>query len=621
MSKRRPTQQQNTSTKRARRLGQASVYHHEVPSVSFPTFFDIASSANNGPSPSAVTSAVPSIRQVGDAPFTWKSLGESWRTGAAGGTWQRRGTEVNTPVTVKAEDRELIDGLRELDDIDDTREPESKKKKKKRSVVSRHLNIEWKEKHRPVFLEELMRMKGRSDSRKQARCTDCKGLSEDGKEETVRAPLFRCRYCLMGDLVCGECCVRRHWDIPWHFVEKWDGSRFVTTELTDIGLKVQMNHFRGLCTALKPAYDRLLVLHTNGIHRANLRFCHCPKSIPQYQQLLRRHLYPATVRKGRIATVVTFEYLDSLHMLTLTTKGSVYDFYCGLERMTDATGISLPKSWYKPLLQVVRQWRHLTMLMRSGYGQSDCSDIDKQPEGMLTLRCPTCPHPGRNLAPDWWLQAHGEKGFLYCLCLCVDANFRLKEQLVSSHSRDPVLCDGLGYFVWRKPFEAWVEENERKADPEDEISTCVPLAAVAKQQTKFSKGLRYTGVGGVACGRTDMIVRLVNLNKGEQYSVMDYLVASVLQSWPGLYWVLLCYDIACQWFRNLEKRAEKWPEHIRKREDVRMTPAIGKLHEPGHKQLDHQKFSLNLIRGVGYTDGESLEQIWASHNPLGILRC
>ncbi|KAL0565292.1 hypothetical protein V5O48_016736 [Marasmius crinis-equi] len=620
MSKRPRTQHQSSSKKKARNHGQASVYHHSVASFGFPSSFNVALPS---PSTSALPSPVPWIRQQGDAPFNWKDLGDDLRR--SGATWQSLvvenvSQEEKTDVLVKEEDEdepmEARHSSEHTQDMPDTEAENGKKRKKKRSVVSRHPNIEWKEKYRPLFLQELMRLKGRSDSRKQMRCSDCKGLSENGEEEKGRMPTYRCRYCNMGDMVCEECCVRRHWDMPWHFVERWDGQRFTKTDLADLGLKLQLNHFRGVCTASKPAYDRLLVLHTNGIHRANIRFCECPKSIPQYQQLLRRRLYPANLRKGRIATVVTFECLEMLHAMTLTTKGSVYDFYRGLEQLTDATGMSLPKSRYKQLLRVSRQWRHLTMLMRSGYGMSNCHDIDDQPEGVLTLRCPTCPHPGRNIDDVWWKRAWGKNWFLYRVCVCVDANFRLKEQLVSSHSRDPALCDGLGYFARRRPFEAWVEDNDRKADPEDEISSCVPLAAVSKQQTKFSKGLRYTGVGGIACARTDMIMRVVNLNKGERYSVMDYLVGLALQAFSGLYWVLLCYDIACQWFRKLDFRAAQWPEAVQRPNDLSMTPAIGKLHEPGHKQVDHQKFSLNLIRGVGYTDGESLERIWAAHNAL-----
>jgi hypothetical protein len=53
------------------------------------------------------------------------------------------------------------------------------------------------------------------------------------------------------------------------------------------------------------------------------------------------------------------------------------------------------------------------------------------------------------------------------------------------------------------------------------ISTCVGLQALAKMNSKFSRGLRYTGVGGVMCGRSEMIMPLGigNLQKGERYAL------------------------------------------------------------------------------------------------------
>ena len=50
------------------------------------------------------------------------------------------------------------------------------------------------------------------------------------------------------------------------------------------------------------------------------------------------------------------------------------------------------------------------------------------------------------------------------------------------------------------------------------ISTCVGLQALAKMNSKFSRGLRYMGVGGVMCGRSEMIMPLGigNLQKGER---------------------------------------------------------------------------------------------------------
>lgn len=45
---------------------------------------------------------------------------------------------------------------------------------------------------------------------------------------------------------------------------------------------------------------------------------------------------------------------------------------------------------------------------------------------------------------------------------------------------------------------------------------CVGFAALAKADMKFSRGLRYTGVGAVSCARGEFIVTVGNLQKGER---------------------------------------------------------------------------------------------------------
>ncbi|KAL0576618.1 hypothetical protein V5O48_005376 [Marasmius crinis-equi] len=508
--------------------------------------------------------------------------------------------------------------------------------KARRTVRSRYPNIEWKERYRAAFLDEIVRHKGRGDYRKQRRCSDCKigvsddvdaknadeqvdGVRQDDEKDGSLPPTIRCRECFHQDLLCAECCVRRHWDNPYHHVEEWAGELFERTSLADLGLIIQLNHVSGTCSNPVKCYQHLVVIHTNGIHRVNFQFCGCAKAIPQHLQLLRRNLYPTNIKKGRISTVITFQYLEYLQIHTLTTKGSIHDFYRAVERLSDNTGLKRPKPRYRQLLRGIRQWRHLKLLLRGGKGQAAISTLEEEPDGALILKCPSCPHPGINLPQNWQVEARGPLGFLYRLCLCLDANFRLKEQAVSSHSRDPALCDGLGYFVRRAPFEKWLEENKKVEDSEDEasdISNCVPFAALTKQTSKFSKGLRYTGVAGVVCGRSDMIVKVANLNKGERFSIIDYVLGMAMGLWSTLLWLLLCYDIACQYYRNFDRRKARWPSHISLSSALNIVVAIGKLHHPGHNSDKHEEFDLNLRPGAGQTDGESCERFWANHNGL-----
>ncbi|KAL0576155.1 hypothetical protein V5O48_005823 [Marasmius crinis-equi] len=478
-------------------------------------------------------------------------------------------------------------------------------KKRKRTMRAVRPNIFWAQNLQEIFVHELLRHKGRGNARGQHTCPDCGDSSRDA--------IYRCTECFMGVLLCQSCCVRRHTLLPFHRVEKWTGSYFLKTDLRSMGLVIQLNHFSLNCMNPVKGHIKLRILHVNGIHHVEVRFCGCEKKVDHYIQLLRRKIYPASTMDGRIKTCATFEFLDNLQVHSFTSKCSTYDYYRSAELQTDGTGLRLPSSRYRQLMRMIRQWRYLHMLIRSGAGhQLESVTGDAAVEGRLILRCPSCPHPGINLPRGWNLDSPANR-LLYLLRVCMDANFRLKEQLVSSHSRDPALTDGLGYFVKRKPYEAWVDA---KGDS-DEISNCVPFAALTKQNTKFSRGLRYTGVGGVSCGRSEMVMKLANLKKGERYSTMDYLFGVAMNMFGLLTGILLMYDICCQWIVRLDQRMPEWPGVAFVRRTLSVIPGVGKLHEPGHKQEDHQQYSLNLIPGAANTDGEAQERIWAEHNKLG----
>ncbi|KAE9403518.1 hypothetical protein BT96DRAFT_1080167 [Gymnopus androsaceus JB14] len=290
--------------------------------------------------------------------------------------------------------------------------------------------------------------------------------------------------------------------------------------------------------------------------------------------------------------------MEQLHLSTLTTKCSVYDFYCAISKMTDNTNLKSTRWRYIALMRMLLQWRHLKLLKWNGRG-NDPSGVAGTKEGDLVVPCLSCPHPGINLAEGWENDlARLDK---YSLKVTEDANFRLKEQLVSSHSRDPGLVNGLGYFVERTKYEQYVLSRASEAD----ISTC-PLS-------KFSKGLRYTGVGSVLCARSEMFLAngVGNLQKGEQYANMDYIFGSALFHYKDLPLYIIGYDIACQWFAHIHERSEAlWPAKIKLDDGMDLVPVIGKFHEPAHETDNHEQFSCNLAPKVGLMDFEGCERTW-----------
>lgn len=104
---------------------------------------------------------------------------------------------------------------------------------------------------------------------------------------------------------------------------------------------------------------------------------------------------------------------------------------------------------------------------------------------------------------------------------------------------------------------------------------------------------------------------------------MDYVFVLEIRDFvkSGLSNIMISYDIACQWFTNLACRlkADEWPKHLDTPDLAKtmLTPAIPKLHEPMHEAANHQQYSLNYIVGVGLSDFETPERVWAGHNSLG----
>ncbi|PPQ82566.1 hypothetical protein CVT24_004822 [Panaeolus cyanescens] len=484
--------------------------------------------------------------------------------------------------------------------------------KKARSKLSKRPHVVWKDLYRSIYLDEICRAEGRGDFRAINLCRDCK--QKGRTDEKCGDAIYRCSSeCFLSELVCQDCCVRRHKTLPFHRIEKWNGSYFTAVTLKSLGLRIQLNHISMSCSNPIACHTSMAVIHTNGVHDVAFDYCGCEKAEPHHIQLLRRRIYPAS--QHIIRNCATFEVLKHLHKFALTTKASTYDFHRALDRLTDSTGLNPPKFKYRILFRMIMQWRHLMMLKWAGRAL-DPGGAKETKAGELAILCPSCPFPNINL-PGNWRDAPKDKSFLYRLFACMDANFRLKNQLVSNWDQDPGLGLGLAYMIPRKEYENYC----KKMATEQDLSTCVGFQAIIKANTRFSRGLRYTGVGGVMCGRSEMYLPqgIGNLQKGERYANMDFIFGSAMEKYQSLNTIVIGYDIACQWFTNLKKRIETlWPRSlVLKTGTASFIPAIPKLHEPAHQGENHEQYSLNYLPGVGQSDLECLERGWGAHNAVG----
>lgn len=209
--------------------------------------------------------------------------------------------------------------------------------------------LEWRP-YADDYLAELMRNESRGDGKLEI-CFRC------GVRSLDHIPLFRCMDCFTEDLVCQKCCLDMHIDRPLDIIEasakfidrdsgadtypqKWNGDFFERITLKSIGVSVQLGHRAGTKCPTPRAVEDFTVIHTNGIHSVRLAFCNCPNRPTAgdwYQQLLRSRWFPATHLNPR--TAATYRVLNMFHVLTLQGKVTTYDFYAGIEKLTDNTGV------------------------------------------------------------------------------------------------------------------------------------------------------------------------------------------------------------------------------------------------------------------------------------------
>ncbi|KAG6914351.1 hypothetical protein DXG01_000902 [Tephrocybe rancida] len=366
-----------------------------------------------------------------------------------------------------------------------------------------------------LYLSEMMRLEGPGDA--AVSCVDCVSAKLKAKiTETQGSPpdnsLYRCVDCVDCLLRCKHCIVDKHSALPLHQVEKWDGLSFTRTTLKQLGLFIQLGHTDGSLCSSYDQEEGFVILHVNGLHLVDIRFCGCSRIEHRYIQVLRSRLFPATTIYPKSAA--TFELLRTFQVMSFMTKISVFEFYQTLVRLTDNGGTEQLPDRYVALLRMIREWWHLKMLKRAGRGYYPDSSRGTAP-GECAVLCPACPLPRLNL-PVGWERAPLHISWLYALFVGIDANFCLKRLNNSTQEKDPGLNRGHSYFVKEGNFKHYLEEfGPRIAD---DISTCNNHDAIKSASIQGGKGVEASGVGKTECARHDMKrpLSIGDLQKGER---------------------------------------------------------------------------------------------------------
>ncbi|KAJ7026606.1 hypothetical protein C8F04DRAFT_966262 [Mycena alexandri] len=460
--------------------------------------------------------------------------------------------------------------------------------------------------YRDEYLDEMLRLEGRGGFVERANCASC----------GVVDPMFRCAHqlCMGPEMFCEACIVQKHAFLPTHVVEEWNGEYFDRRTLFELGLVMQLGHPPGFsCPTAKPADKDFVVIDLTGVHYVRLNFCECDSRIAHRQQLMRVRLWPATVKNPQ--TCATFAVVRMFQIMNCLGKVSAHDFVRTLELLTNNDGLSPPPNRRRSFRLIVRQYRMTQMMKRCGRGHA-VSGVLGTAQGELALQCRACPQPGRNLPDGWdrinWSEMQEDLRYKYFLFLAQDCNFRLINRAVSTAANDPIIGDGVGYFVNHAKYTAFLRDHVS----EEEISSCSGFQAMFLANKKRVKGLRTTGVGGVTCARHNMWRPngIGDLQLGERYCNMDFILFSALLN-TILFYLILSYDIACQYGKNFWKRMTDLPGefHIKLSPD-RVWFKVPNFHLPPHKRPCHSPFSFHWMWGAGRTHGETVEQNWEFTN-------
>lgn len=94
---------------------------------------------------------------------------------------------------------------------------------------------------------------------------------------------------------------------------------------------------------------------------------------------------------------------------------------------------------------------------------------------------------------------------------------------------------------------------------------------------------------------------------------MDYIFWSSLVA-SGLLHVLISYDIACQWTKNLYSRMANIPSPLHKPENMTLRACLPVWHGRAHNLKCEAEHTISYVQGAAATDGEEPERQWAVYN-------
>ncbi|KAJ6471701.1 hypothetical protein DFH09DRAFT_1344088 [Mycena vulgaris] len=419
------------------------------------------------------------------------------------------------------------------------------------------------------FLAEMLRREGRGDHRDYPGCA----------------------------LLCADCIVSYHRQLPLHRIEHWTGTRFLRKTLKTMGLRIQLGHCMDLIVvALCLRQQLATTLLSEGPRRCIIAW----GTVAGDNNKLRGRQPPSP-----FSTATTYSPSNQNARHTSFTRVSL--------------GRRIIQSTRLPRIDTTSSEDDEGMATRAD-AEACCVRSQRQRDCVLRRRvrarccAPRAHSRGRTCRRDGRMRPE-EKQFLHALFLAMDANFRLKRKDVSTEEKDPGLGKGWAFFCEVKAYMAHVVANW---DQKQERSHCVAHDAVDKPDRE-ARGTASSGIGAVDCARHNMKRpnAVGDLQLGERYLNMDYMFFRSVAG-TELMRFFVSYDIACQWHIHIWQRMVGYQNETLTIDGAGkfMTFLVPKFHLPAHIEACNLRFSFNLTRDVGQTDGEAPERGWANANPL-----
>ncbi|KAJ7360665.1 hypothetical protein DFH08DRAFT_683848 [Mycena albidolilacea] len=442
-----------------------------------------------------------------------------------------------------------------------------------------------------------------------------------GRPDSIAS--VQCHDCTNYKMSCLTCFLASHIHNPFHWAEVWDFEQgfFVRHDISKLGYTLQLGHRGRSCS--NPCGQRLFtVVDANGVHSCRLAFCGCQEGQPnKIKQLMEARLFPATTRDPHSA--FTLNVLKQFQLHNLESKKAAYDYIAAIRRLSDNSFTADIPNPYAAFLRVVRVFNFLTLQKRTGQFHAIDAVLSHRPKGNLLVWCPACPEPGFNSDPCCPKTPHHLR-HLNQSQRTLDGNFQCNQFNKNTDPDDVSLCAGIGYF----PLDSKYKDYLKKIPVSKEKSTCNYLKAVNKQDKRKFKNMAVTGTVNCQCSHV-FILSCVDLHYGERFANTDKALAMQLeqhepkQDFDFTLKIevddvdeVTTYDIACEYFINLEERFKiHFPELVPRIKKMRW--GVPALHVQGHQDSCTYLFGTAYMECVGHFHGESAEQYWPESNQLG----